>query len=136
MEQLNAITIQDEEGVVAPELELRQEIVVSKREVNHNDQKPASKEYKPRVPYPNATRKDHTDEKFGELTLHVGDETITLQARNMSNTSKIDGGCINHSTKIDHVVQPTLQEISSKSLYELCLRNNKGPIYEERRTYL
>ncbi len=69
----------------------------------------------------------------GELTLWVGDETITLQARNSNNTSKIEGGCINHSTKTDHVVQPTLQEISSKNLHEPCSSNNKGPIYEERR---
>ncbi|PPS00017.1 hypothetical protein GOBAR_AA20646 [Gossypium barbadense] len=69
----------------------------------------------------------------GELTLRVGDKTITLQARNSSNTSKIEGGCINHSTKTDHVVQPTLQEIILKNLHEPCSRNIKGPIYEERR---
>ncbi|PPR95103.1 hypothetical protein GOBAR_AA25566 [Gossypium barbadense] len=51
----------------------------------------------------------------------------------MSNTSKIEDGCINHSTKTDHVVQPTLQEISSKNLHEPCSSNNKGPIYEERK---
>ncbi|PPS08329.1 hypothetical protein GOBAR_AA12318 [Gossypium barbadense] len=41
-EQINAITIQDEEGLVAPEPEPRQEIVVSKGkgEVDHNNQKP------------------------------------------------------------------------------------------------
>ncbi|PPR83470.1 hypothetical protein GOBAR_AA37241 [Gossypium barbadense] len=41
MEQINAITIQDEEGLVAPEPEQRQETVVSKGkgEVDHNDQK-------------------------------------------------------------------------------------------------
>ncbi|PPR82760.1 hypothetical protein GOBAR_AA37954 [Gossypium barbadense] len=41
-EQLNAITIQDEEGLVAPEPEPRQETEVSKGkgEVDHNDQKP------------------------------------------------------------------------------------------------
>ncbi|PPR93311.1 hypothetical protein GOBAR_AA27361 [Gossypium barbadense] len=40
-EQLNTITIQDEEGLVAPEPELRQETMVSKGkgEVDHNDQK-------------------------------------------------------------------------------------------------
>ncbi|PPR94043.1 hypothetical protein GOBAR_AA26628 [Gossypium barbadense] len=135
MEKINAITIQDEEGLVAPKPEQRQEIVVSKGkgEVDHNDQKLVSKEYKPRVPYPNATRKDRTEEQFGELTLQVGDEKITLQAHNSSNTSKIEGGCINHSTKTDHVVQPTMQEISSKNVHEPCSSNDKGPIYEERR---
>ncbi|PPS03428.1 hypothetical protein GOBAR_AA17234 [Gossypium barbadense] len=40
--KINAITIQDEEGLVAPEPEQRQETVVSKGkgEVDHNDQKP------------------------------------------------------------------------------------------------
>ncbi|PPS06846.1 hypothetical protein GOBAR_AA13801 [Gossypium barbadense] len=65
-EKLNVITIQDKEGLVEPELELRQGIVVSKGkgEVVHSEQKSVSKEYKPRVPYPNATRKDRTDEQF------------------------------------------------------------------------
>ncbi|PPR86198.1 hypothetical protein GOBAR_AA34493 [Gossypium barbadense] len=65
-EQLNAITIQDEEGLVAPEPESRKETVVSKGkgEVDHNDKKLVSKEYKPHVPYSNATRKDHTDKQF------------------------------------------------------------------------
>ncbi|PPS18925.1 hypothetical protein GOBAR_AA01664 [Gossypium barbadense] len=115
--------------------EPRQGIEVSqdKGEVVHSEQKMVSKEYKPRMPYPNATRKDRTDEQFGELTLHVGDETITLQARNSSNTSKIEGGCINHSTSTDHVVKPSVQKTISKSAYELCSNNDKGPIYEERR---
>lgn len=55
-----------------------------------------------------ATAKTIIDVGTGELTLHVGDETITLQARNTSNTSKLEGGCINHSTKTDHVVQSSL----------------------------
>ena len=80
-----------------------------------------------------ATARTIIDVGTGELTLRVGDETITLQARNSSNTLKIEGGCINHSTKTDHVVQPTLQEISSKNLHKPCSGNNKGPIYEERR---
>ncbi|PPS03852.1 hypothetical protein GOBAR_AA16813 [Gossypium barbadense] len=71
-EQLNEITIQDDEGLVVPKPVLRQEAVVSKGkgEVDHNDQKPVSKEYKPRVPYPNATRKDRTDEQFGSKSIH------------------------------------------------------------------
>ncbi|KAK5843049.1 hypothetical protein PVK06_005479 [Gossypium arboreum] len=78
-----------------------------------------------------ATARTIIDVGTSELTLRVGDETITLQARNSSNISKIEGGCINHSTKTDHVVQPTLQEISSKNLHESCSSNNKGPIYKE-----
>ncbi|PPR91649.1 hypothetical protein GOBAR_AA29033 [Gossypium barbadense] len=69
-EQPNAITIQDEEGLVAPEPEPRQETMVSKVEVDHNNQKLVSKEYKPRMPYPNATRKDSTDEQFDKWRAH------------------------------------------------------------------
>ena len=80
-----------------------------------------------------ATARTIIDVGTGELTLHVEDETIALQACNTSNTSQLEGGCINHSTKTDHVVQPTLQEISSKNLHEPCSCNKKGLIYEERR---
>ncbi|KAK5819145.1 hypothetical protein PVK06_024107 [Gossypium arboreum] len=64
-----------------------------------------------------------------ELTLHMGDETITLQARNSSNISKIEGDFINHTTSTDHVVKPSMQKIGSKSAHEPCSSNNKGPIY-------
>lgn len=79
-EQLNAINIQNDEGVVETEPESRQETMVSKgqSEVDQNTSKSVNVEYKPRVPYPNATRKDRSYEQFGELTLHVGDETLTL----------------------------------------------------------
>ncbi|PPS06474.1 hypothetical protein GOBAR_AA14171 [Gossypium barbadense] len=67
MEQLNTITSQDEEGLVTLEPKPRQETKISKGkgEVDNNEQKPVSTKYKPRVPYPNATRKDHSDEQFG-----------------------------------------------------------------------
>ncbi|PPR95366.1 hypothetical protein GOBAR_AA25301 [Gossypium barbadense] len=91
-ELFNATNIQNDEGVVEPEPEPRQEIVLSKGrdEVDQNTNKPVTIEYKPRVPYPNATRKDRSDEQFGELTLRVEDETITLQARNSGITSNIE----------------------------------------------
>ncbi|PPR98292.1 hypothetical protein GOBAR_AA22376 [Gossypium barbadense] len=52
-EQLNAITIQDEEGLVEPEPELRQEIVVSKGkgEVDHSEQKPEIRSKSTHEPY-------------------------------------------------------------------------------------
>ncbi|KAG8500859.1 hypothetical protein CXB51_002880 [Gossypium anomalum] len=80
-----------------------------------------------------ATARTIIDVGTGELTLRVGDETITLQARNSGNTSKIEGDCINHSTKTDNMVQPTLQETSSKDIHEPCSSKNKGPIHEEQR---
>ncbi|PPS16345.1 hypothetical protein GOBAR_AA04239 [Gossypium barbadense] len=134
-EQVNTTTIQYEERLVAPKLEPRQKTVVSKgkSEVDHNDQKLLSKEYKPSMPYPNATRKDRIKEQFGKLTLRVGDKTIILQGRNSSNTSKIEGDCINHTSGTDHVVKPSVQKIVLKSAYKPCSSNIKGPIYEERR---
>ena len=80
-----------------------------------------------------ATARTIIDVGTGELTLRVVDETITPQAHNSSNTSNVEGGCINHATNTDHVVQPSLQETRSKSINEPCSSNNKGPIYEEQR---
>ncbi|PPR98151.1 hypothetical protein GOBAR_AA22519 [Gossypium barbadense] len=132
-EQLNAINIQDDKGFIEPELEPRQETVVSKGqgEVDQNTNKPVTVEYKPRVPYTNATRKDRSDEQFGELTLRVGDETITLQARNSGNTLGIEGDHLNHSTKTNHMIQPTLQEISLKEVHKSF--SSKGLVHEDRR---
>ncbi|PPS10077.1 hypothetical protein GOBAR_AA10568 [Gossypium barbadense] len=121
------INVQDEEGFVEPEPEPRQEIVVSRGqgEVGHNKNKSVNVEYKPRVPYPNATRKDRSDEQF--------DETITLQARNSGNTSEIEGDRLNHSTKTDNMVQPTLQEMGLKEVQEPFSSSSRGPIHEDRR---
>ncbi|PPS20243.1 hypothetical protein GOBAR_AA00369 [Gossypium barbadense] len=69
----------------------------------------------------------------GELTLRVGDETLTLQARNSDNTSKIEGDHLNHSIKTDHMIQPTLQKISLKEVHEPLSNNSRGSIHEERR---
>ncbi|PPS19903.1 hypothetical protein GOBAR_AA00662 [Gossypium barbadense] len=98
-EQLNAINIQDDEGVVEPEAEPRQETVVSK----------------------------------GELTLRVGDETITLQARNFGNTLGIEGDHLNHSTKPNNMVPPTLQKMSLKEAHKSFSSNSRGPVHEDRR---
>ncbi|KAK5774973.1 hypothetical protein PVK06_042837 [Gossypium arboreum] len=66
-----------------------------------------------------------------ELILRISDETITLQARNLSNPSKIEGDCINHTTSTDYVVKPSVQETRSRNTHEPCSNNNNGPIYEE-----
>ncbi|PPR96080.1 hypothetical protein GOBAR_AA24589 [Gossypium barbadense] len=120
-EQINAITIQDEEGLVASELEPRQETVVSKGkgEVDHNNQKLVSKEYKPRMSYPNVTRKDRTEEQFMPNAVKFLKELLT-------NTQKLD--------EASHV--ELNGEISSKNLHEPCSSKNKGPIYEERRVQI
>ncbi|KAK5810717.1 hypothetical protein PVK06_026034 [Gossypium arboreum] len=80
-----------------------------------------------------ATAKIIIDVSTGELTFRVGDETITLQALNSGNTSKIEGDRLNHSTKTDNMVQPTLQEMSLKEVHEPFSSNRRGPIHEERR---
>ena len=77
-----------------------------------------------------ATARTIIDVGTGELTLRVGDETITLQARNSSNTSNIKGGCINQATNTDHVVQPSLQEMSLKEVHEPFYSNSRGPFHE------
>ncbi|NAW32775.1 hypothetical protein FGF87_23400, partial [Salmonella sp. sc-h43] len=59
-----------------------------------------------------ATAKTIIDVGTGELTLRLGDETITLQARNSGNILEIEGVRLNHSTKTDKMVQPSLQEMS------------------------
>ncbi|PPR91808.1 hypothetical protein GOBAR_AA28875 [Gossypium barbadense] len=132
------INVQDEEGVVEPEPEPRQEIVVSKGqgEVDQNTKKSVNVEYKAHMSYPNMTRKDRSDEQFGELTLRVGDETITLQARNSGNTSEIEGYRLTHSTKTDNMVQPTLQEMSLKEAHESFSSNSRGPVHEDRRLHI
>ncbi|PPR91920.1 hypothetical protein GOBAR_AA28764 [Gossypium barbadense] len=99
-------------------------------EVDQNTNKPVTVEYKPHVPYPNTTRKDRSDKQFGELTLHVGDETITLQARNSSIISNIEGNSPHQSTKTDNM---TLQKLSFKEVHEPCSKDDRGHNHEERR---
>ncbi|PPS15201.1 hypothetical protein GOBAR_AA05369 [Gossypium barbadense] len=68
--------------------------------------------------------------QIGELTLRVGDDTITLQARNSGITSNIEGNSPHQSTKTDNM---TLQKLSFKEVHEPCSRNDRGHIHEERR---
>ncbi|PPS10110.1 hypothetical protein GOBAR_AA10532 [Gossypium barbadense] len=69
----------------------------------------------------------------GELTLRVGDETITLQARNSGNTMEIEGDCLNHSTKTNNILQPSLQEMSLKEAHDSVSSNSRGPNHEDRK---
>ncbi|PPS19167.1 hypothetical protein GOBAR_AA01402 [Gossypium barbadense] len=63
----------------------------------------------------------------------MGDETITLQARNFDNTSEIEGDHLTHSTKTDNTIQPTLREMSLKEAHESFSSISRGPIHEDRR---
>ncbi|KAK5770929.1 hypothetical protein PVK06_047093 [Gossypium arboreum] len=80
-----------------------------------------------------ATARTIIDVGTGELTLRVGDETITLQAHNSGNISEIEGDSLNHSIKTDNMVQPTLQEMSLKEVYEPFSSNSRWPIHKEQR---
>ena len=77
------------------------------------------------------TAKTIIDVGTGELTLRVGDETITLQPCNSSNTSEIEGDRLTYFIKTDNMVQPTLQEMSLKEEHESFSSNSRGPIHEE-----
>ncbi|KAK5793262.1 hypothetical protein PVK06_034403 [Gossypium arboreum] len=55
-----------------------------------------------------ATAKTIIDVGTGELTLWVGDEIITFQARNSGNISGIESDHLNHSSKPNNMVKPTL----------------------------
>ncbi|KAK5771938.1 hypothetical protein PVK06_048194 [Gossypium arboreum] len=77
-----------------------------------------------------ATTKTIIDVGIGELTLRVGDETITLQACSSGITSNIEGNSPYQSTKTDNM---TLQKLSFKEVHEPCSANDRGHIHEERR---
>ncbi|PPR86785.1 hypothetical protein GOBAR_AA33906 [Gossypium barbadense] len=102
-----------------------------KSEVSHN--KMVNEEYRPRVPYPNEIRKDYSDEQFGEVTLRVGDKTITLQACTSGITSSSEGNGPHQSTKTDNMTQPILQKLSFKEVDKPCSSNDRGHTHEERR---
>ncbi|KAK5771673.1 hypothetical protein PVK06_047908 [Gossypium arboreum] len=80
-----------------------------------------------------ATAKTIINVGTGELTIRVGDETITLQARNSGNTSGIEVDHLNHYTKPNNMVKPTLQKMSLKEAHESFLSNSRGPVQEDRR---
>ncbi|KAK5785234.1 hypothetical protein PVK06_039799 [Gossypium arboreum] len=80
-----------------------------------------------------ATAKTIIDVGTGELTLRVEDETITLQARNFGNTLGIESDHLNHSTKTNNMVQPTLQKMSLKEAHESFSSTSRGPAHEYRR---
>ncbi|PPR81208.1 hypothetical protein GOBAR_AA39506 [Gossypium barbadense] len=119
-EQLNAINVQDEEGFVEPEPELQQETLVSKGqgEVDQNTNKSVNVEYKPRVPYPNTTRKDRSDEQFA--------------LSQMPNAMKFLKELLANKWRLDEVSH----EISLKEVHEPLSNNSKGSIHEERRLQL
>ncbi|PPS15881.1 hypothetical protein GOBAR_AA04693 [Gossypium barbadense] len=101
-EQLNAITVRDEEGLAEPEPELSKELC--------------------------ATRKDHSDEQFG-------DDTIKLQARDSAKLSSNRDDCLSSINLNNVALKPPLQDSSKKNVMELQsnLCNKNRATHEERR---
>ncbi|PPS18612.1 hypothetical protein GOBAR_AA01963 [Gossypium barbadense] len=63
----------------------------------------------------------------------VEPEPEPRQETMVSKGQEIEGDCLNHSTKTNNMVQPTLQEMSLKEVHEPFSSNSRGPIHEERR---
>ncbi|PPS04407.1 hypothetical protein GOBAR_AA16256 [Gossypium barbadense] len=134
-EQLNVIAIQDEEGlVVEPRPKTR--VSIGKDEVGHNEPKSVITEYKPHMPYPNATRKDRLDEKFGKFLkllkkLHINLPFIEALSQ-MPNAVKFLKELLANKRKLDEASHVELNvKIGSKNIHKPS--NNKKPIHEERR---
>ncbi|PPR85868.1 hypothetical protein GOBAR_AA34823 [Gossypium barbadense] len=128
-EHLNAISAQDKEGFIAPELELQQDNAMNKgrEEVNDDDPKQVSMNYEPRVPYPKAMTKDRTEEQFG-------DDAVTLQARDSVKTSKTQENAI--KTIDDKTnIQSSLQELPRTKTTETVryYHEKNKDVREERR---
>ncbi|KAG8493093.1 hypothetical protein CXB51_010359 [Gossypium anomalum] len=132
-EQLNVITVRDEEGLVEPEPEPRKRFMVSKGkdEVDHSARKPISREYKPRVPYPSATRKDHTDEQFGKLLkllkkLHINLPFIEALLQ-MPNLVKFLKEFLTNKWKLDDASHVELNAVCSTILQNRLPNKLKDP---------
>ncbi|PPS16631.1 hypothetical protein GOBAR_AA03946 [Gossypium barbadense] len=89
-------------------------------EVDNNKKKTVNVKYKPRVPYPNATRKDCSDEQFA--------------LSHMPNAMKFLKELLANKRKLDEASHVELNaEISLKEIHEPLSNNSKGSIHEERR---
>ncbi|KAK5839158.1 hypothetical protein PVK06_007924 [Gossypium arboreum] len=132
-EQLNTIIIQDDKGVIEPEPESRQETVVSKGkgEVDQNKNKPVPVEYKPRAPYPNATRKDFSDEQFGKFLkllkkLHINLPFIEALSQ-MPNVMKFLKELLANKWKLDEESHVELNAVCSDILQNKLPNKLKDP---------
>ncbi|PPR97246.1 hypothetical protein GOBAR_AA23421 [Gossypium barbadense] len=107
-----------------------------KSELSHN--KMVNEEYKPRVPYPNATRKDLSDEQFGKFLkvlkkLHISLLFIEALSQ-MPNAMKFLKELLVNKRKLDEASHVELNaKLSFKEVHEPCSRNDRGHTHEERR---
>ena len=67
-----------------------------------------------------ATTRTINDVGMGELVLYVGDETITLQARDSVKISSDRDDFTSSVNMSNHVVQPSSQETPRKNAMETC----------------
>ncbi|KAG8493789.1 hypothetical protein CXB51_011098 [Gossypium anomalum] len=119
------------EGCIETEPEPRQEIMESKGddEVSHN--KTVNVEYKPRVPYPNATRKDHSDEQFGKFLkllkkLHINLLFIEALSQ-MPNAMKFLRELLANKRKLDEASHVELNAVCSAILQNKLPNKLKNP---------
>ncbi|KAA3461343.1 Aspartic peptidase [Gossypium australe] len=119
-EQIQAITAHDGEGLDEPKL--RQENVVEegKVEVSHEKPKLVITEYQPRVSYPNAMKKDRTDEQFGKFLKVLKTLNINLPfleaLLQMPNSRKYLKELLTNKRKVDEVFHVELNAVCSAIL--------------------
>ena len=111
----------------------RLELVVSegKNEVCQNEEKSVSPEYKPRVPYPNATRKDRSDEQFGKFLkllkkLHINLPFIEALSQ-MPNAMKFLKELLANKRKLDEALHVELNAVCSATLQHKLPHKLKDP---------
>ncbi|KAG8491810.1 hypothetical protein CXB51_015017 [Gossypium anomalum] len=127
--QLNAIDAQ--EGCVETEPEPRQENVKSKGDGGASHNKMVNVEYEPRVPYPNATRKNRSDEQFGKFLkllkkLHINLLFIEALSQ-MPNAMKFLKELLANKRKLDEASHVELNAVCSAILQNKLPNKLKDP---------
>ncbi|KAA3487902.1 reverse transcriptase [Gossypium australe] len=130
-EQLHAIDMIDEGGLVKDKSEPSQDVVVSKGKGVLSCNEPIIKEYKPRVPYPNAIRKDRTDEQFGKFLklvkkLHINLPFLEALSQ-MPNSRKFLEELLTNKRRLDDTSHVELNAVCSAILQNKLPRKLKVP---------
>ncbi|PPS14415.1 hypothetical protein GOBAR_AA06162 [Gossypium barbadense] len=77
------------------------------------------------------------EEGFVEPEPEPRQETVMKQSpfklAILATQMEIEGDRLNHSTKTNNMVQPSLQEMSLNEVHEPFSSNSRGPIHEDRR---
>ncbi|XP_012487904.1 uncharacterized protein LOC105801119 [Gossypium raimondii] len=121
------------EGLVELGQEPRQEDVVNNDEVEEDkkEQKPIVKEYKPRVPYPNVSKRYHTNEQYGKFLKLIKKLHINLSfgeaLSQMPNYVKFLKRLLTNKRKIDDSSTVELNAICSAILQNKLLNKLTDP---------